>query len=273
MKLLGALLGVFLPTVALAATLDVPSPGDRLSGLGVIHGWKCNPQQITVAIDGSDPIPALAPYPRADTGGACGNAGWNGFFTFVNWGVFGDGAHTITAADNGVPFATHTFTVTTLGEEFVTGVAKRATIEDFPAPGESVELEWNQSTQHFEIVTGPSSPSVSPSVYGFCEGDFQCPAEAENSNGYASEVWCSREENCVHSVVQLFCGEIPSSSSPISWYVLEWISTSEWSPSHAEEDEAACREVCTHEDPRARADYCYPDFAAETGLPPWAPHE
>ena len=66
-------------------------------------------------------------------------------FTFVNWGIFGDGSHTITASDNGVPFATHTFTVTTLGEEFVTGVAKRATIEDFPGTwgerGAGVESE------------------------------------------------------------------------------------------------------------------------------------
>lgn len=265
-----ALLGLWLPAVTLAATLDVPSPGDRLSGLGVIHGWKCNPQHITVSIDGSAPIPALAPYPRADTGGACGNAGWNGFFTFVNWGVFGDGPHTITAADNGVPFATHTFTVTTLGEEFVTGVEKRATIEDFPAPGESVELEWNQSTQHFEIVTGPSSPSVSPGVYGLCFADFQCPAEAENSHGYISDSWCSREENCVRSVVQLACGEIPSASSPISWYSLEWIPTSAW-PEYEEENNRLCTEACTHEDPRARVNGCYPDFAAETGLPPWAP--
>ena len=271
MKILGALFGVLLPTVTLAATLDVPSPGDRLSGLGVIHGWKCNPQNITVSIDGSAPIPALAPYPRSDTGEACGNAGWNGFFTFVNWGIFGDGAHTITAADNGVPFATHTFTVTTLGEEFVTGVEKRATIADFPTPGESMELEWNQSTQHFELVPGPSPAGV----YGFCDADFQCPAEAENAHGYVSQVWCSREENCVRSVVQRFCGAIPPSSSPISWYTLEWDPMSAWSDSPAEEaeNEAACIGACTHENPKIRANECYPDFAAETGLPPWAPFE
>ena len=269
MKLLGVLLGVLLPTVTLAATLDVPSPGDRLSGLGVIHGWKCNPQQITVSIDGSDPIPALAPYPRADTGGACGNAGWNGFFTIVNWGIFGDGAHTITASDNGVPFATHTFTVTTLGEEFVTGVEKRATIADFPAPGQSVELEWNQSTQHFELVPGPASAGV----YGYCFASFQCPAESDNSNSAVSTSWCSQEANCVESVVQRFCGEIPASSAPVSWSYVQWISLAEWSPEHAEENAELCRDACTAEDHRGRAYYCYPDYAAETGLPPWAPSE
>ena len=140
------------PALTDAASLDVPRPGDRLSGIGIIHGWKCDPQHISISIDGGDPLPALSPYPRADTGAACSNAGWNGFFTFVNWGIFGDGTHTITTFDRGVPFATQTFTVTTLGEEFVTGVERRATIEDFPAPGENVVLEWNQSTQHFEIV-------------------------------------------------------------------------------------------------------------------------
>ena len=140
------------PTVTLAATLDVPREGDRLSGIGVIHGWKCYPQDITVSIDGGNPIPARAPYPRADTGGHCDNAGWNGFFTVVNWGVFGDGLHTVTAFENGVPFARRTVTVTTLGEEFVTGIEKRVIIPDFPAPGEQVEVEWNTGTQHFEIL-------------------------------------------------------------------------------------------------------------------------
>ena len=215
MTRLVALLFAVLPRVALAATLDVPSHGDRLSGIGVIHGWKCDPQNITVSVAGSAPIPALSPYPRADTGGVCGNAGWNGFFTFVNWAIFGDGPHTIIAFDNDIPFASRTFTVTTLGEEFVTGVAKRATIADFPAPGESVELEWNQSTQHFEIVGNTATPpgedeepdptSPTASVYGSCYADFECPEGSENPN-LMSQVWCSREETCVESVVQAWCG-------------------------------------------------------------------
>ena len=280
MTLLVVLLFALLPTVAPAAILDVPSQGDRLSGIGVIHGWKCDPQNITVSVDGSAPIPALAPYPRADTGGACGNAGWNGFFTFVNWAIFGDGPHTITASDNGFPFATRTFTVTTLGEEFVTGVAKRATIEDFPAPGESVELEWNQSTQHFEIVgntaTPPEEEEPAPilpttSVYGGCYAGFECPEGSENPN-LMSQVWCSREATCVESVVQAWCGEITPGSPPVIWYQLEWVPNSA-SPEYAEENERLCTESCTHENPRVRAGNCYPDFAADTGLPPWGPFE
>lgn len=277
-----ALLFALLPTVAPAATLDVPSQGDRLSGIGVIHGWKCDPQHITVSVDGSAPIPALAPYPRADTGEVCGNAGWNGFFTFVNWAIFGDGPHTITASDNGFPFATRTFTVTTLGEEFVTGVEKRATIDDFPAPGESVELEWNQSTQHFEIVGNtatepgedeePDEPVPTASVYGICFAGFKCPEGSENSNALVSQNWCSREETCVESAVQAWCGDIPPTSPPVTWYQLEWIPTSAW-PDVAEENEAICTEACTHEDAGVRSNNCYPDFAADTGLPPWGPFE
>ena len=28
-------------SLAYAASLDVPSNGDTLSGIGIIHGWKC----------------------------------------------------------------------------------------------------------------------------------------------------------------------------------------------------------------------------------------
>ncbi len=57
------------------------------------------------------------------------------------------------AHDNGVEFARSTFTVTTTGEDFLTGANARSTVEDFPSPGEMTVLEWNQSTQHFEMIS------------------------------------------------------------------------------------------------------------------------
>ena len=56
------------------------------------------------------------------------------------------------AYDDGVEFARNTFTVTTPGDDFLERVSKEVTVEDFPHPGDTTVLEWNQGTQHFEIV-------------------------------------------------------------------------------------------------------------------------
>ena len=145
-----------------AASLDVPSNGDRLSGIGIIHGWKCTQEgEITIAFNDGAPIPASSGAPRGDTRAACRNEGNNGFYTFWNWALLGDGEHTAIAYDNGVEFARSTFTVTTTGEEFLTGAHAQVLVEDFPSPGETTVLEWNQSTQHFEMVnsTQPDVPA------------------------------------------------------------------------------------------------------------------
>ena len=69
-----------------------------------------------------------------------------------NWGNLSDGEHIAIAYDDGVEFARSTFTVTTPGTDFLRGVSKRVTVDDFPHPGDTTVLEWNQGTQHFEIV-------------------------------------------------------------------------------------------------------------------------
>ena len=141
------------PALTHAASLDVPSNGDRLSGIGILHGWKCTAEgEITVAFNDGTPIPATYGSPRGDTSAACGNEGNNGFYTFWNWAILGDGEHTAVAYDDGVEFARSTFTVTTTGEEFLVGAHAQVLVEDFPSSGETTMLEWNQSTQHFEMV-------------------------------------------------------------------------------------------------------------------------
>ena len=42
--------------------------------------------------------------------------------------------------------------VTTLGEEFVRDVTGECVVEDFPVPGETVTLEWQQNSQNFVIT-------------------------------------------------------------------------------------------------------------------------
>ena len=142
-------------SLAYAASLDVPSNGDTLSGIGIIHGWKCEAEgAITIRFDAGSPIPATYGFPRGDTSPTCGgDDGDNGFYAFFNWAILGDGEHTAVAYDDGVPFAQATFTVVTTGEEFLSGVEAQCTIPDFPAPGEEARFVWNESTQHLELAT------------------------------------------------------------------------------------------------------------------------
>ena len=50
--------------------------------------------------------------------------------------------------------------MTTTGEEFLVGAPNtRVTVEDFPSPGETTLLEWNQSTQHSRWCRMRSRPA------------------------------------------------------------------------------------------------------------------
>ena len=149
-----------------AAILEIPSNGETLSGIGVISGWKCEAAgDISVRLNDGDPIPATYGLPRADTSTTCDDDGNNGFFSYTNWGNLGDGEHTAIVYDNGVEFGRSTFTVVTTGEAFLVGASKRVTVKDFPEPGETTILEWNQSTQHFEMV---AVMSQAPADLGMC---------------------------------------------------------------------------------------------------------
>ncbi|MCE2484121.1 MAG: serine hydrolase [Desulfurellaceae bacterium] len=166
-------LGLVLLSPALThaqSALDIPGNGDTLSGIGVISGWKCEAQgDITISLDAGVPIPATYGFPRGDTASVCGDDGHNGFFSFFNWAILGDGAHTAVAYDNGVEFARSTFTVVTTGEEFVVGARARVRVPDFPSPGEITWFAWNQSTQHLEMAA-VQTRSVDQSIVKYLTG-------------------------------------------------------------------------------------------------------
>ena len=146
---------VLLPSLAHAATLGIPGDGTKLSGIGVISGWKCEAEgDLTIVFnDDGKHIPLLYGTERTDVlnAGACDSADV-GFVAIWNWGDLSDGEHTAVAYDNGVEFARSTFTVTTPGTDFLRGASKQVTVDDFPNPGDTTVLEWNEGTQHFEIV-------------------------------------------------------------------------------------------------------------------------
>ena len=184
-------------SLAYAASLDVPSNGDTLSGIGIIHGWKCETEgAITIRFDAESSIPATYGFPRGDTSQTCGgDDGNNGFYAFYNWAILGDGEHTAVAYDDGVPFARATFTVVTTGEEFLSGVEAQCTIPDFPAPGEEADVIWNQSTQHLELASvrgsGTPSPLVQSKLY-WVGGD---KVQRANLDGSQVELLVSQAES------------------------------------------------------------------------------
>ena len=100
------------------------------------------------------PIPLAYRNERPDTAGVCGDTN-NGFVAIWNWANLGDGTYTAVVDDNGVEFGRSTFTVTTLGEAFITGARGECTIDDFPSPGESARFAWNQATQGLVLVPEP----------------------------------------------------------------------------------------------------------------------
>ena len=144
---LGLLALVLTATPGWSATLENPARGAVVSGLGFISGWKCNASRITVRIDNGATIPVAIHQPRADTRSACGGATNNGFIAQMNWMLLGDGSHQIAAYDNGVKFASATFTVVTTGVEFLKGATGSGTAT--LSNGQRASLAWSEATQSF----------------------------------------------------------------------------------------------------------------------------
>lgn len=147
-------LAVLVAAPAWAAVLDIPADGSVVSGIGLVSGWKCGAGRVTVTIDGDSHLAVSVRQERAGlpTAGQCGAAVHHGFVMAVNWALLGDGEHVVVAYDDGVEFARSTFIVGTTGEPFLEGVIRRTVVDDFPEPGQRTLLQWNESTQHFEIA-------------------------------------------------------------------------------------------------------------------------
>ena len=136
--------------------LENPSPDSFQSGIGVISGWVCSANRILVDIrrNGSQ-VAFLEPAygtERLDTLDVCGDTN-NRFGILFNWNRLGDGTYTIHVEVDGyrAKTRTSTFTVTTLDGEFPRGLSGRYLVKDFPYPGDSVVIGWDESLQNFTI--------------------------------------------------------------------------------------------------------------------------
>ncbi len=130
--------------------LENPSANSFQSGIGVISGWVCAADEVMITI--GDLAPQMAGYgtERLDTLAVCGDTD-NGFGLLFNWNLLGDGEHEVIATVDGTELARTTVRVTTLGEEFVRDAVGECTVADFPHPGATVTLTWQESRQNFVI--------------------------------------------------------------------------------------------------------------------------
>ena len=137
--------------------LENPGTDSFQSGVGVLSGWVCEAETVELVIDDTEYHAAAYGTDRADTQGDCGDTD-NGFGLLFNWSRLSDGTHTVVALVDEVELGRATVTVTTLGEEFVKGVAGSCAVPDFPMAGETVTLVWQESKQSFVIASG-AAPS------------------------------------------------------------------------------------------------------------------
>ena len=141
-----------------AGYLENPGANSFQSGIGVLSGWVCEAGVVEIELNG---VPQEAAYgtERLDTAGVCGNTD-NGFGLLFNWNLLGEGEHKVVAFVDGIELDRATVTVTTLGMEFVRDVTGTCEAEDFPTLGETVTLEWQQTSQNFVIAEGAAPAGV-----------------------------------------------------------------------------------------------------------------
>ena len=140
-------------TGASAAVFEIPANNGNASGIGYFSGWKCPPNDdISIVVDGGTPIPVPSRVRRSDTASTCGNDGRNGFISQINFNLFGNGVHTAVVRQGGVQFAQTTFSVTTFGVNFLSGVSGTYVLNGFPSTGATTTVEWVQGQQNFVIV-------------------------------------------------------------------------------------------------------------------------
>src|SRR5262244_2985260 len=157
-----ALIGVFfMPAQGWGqSALENPPSGVPVSSIGFVSGWKCTAGSLTYTIDNGPPAQLAYGISRDDTKGACGHSD-TGFIAEQNWNLVGNGQHTIRVFDNGQQFAEATFTVQTLGHEYLSGLSGQGTIVNFDNQI-NVAVQWQESCQCFVIVDSTAPIRLGP---------------------------------------------------------------------------------------------------------------
>ena len=180
---------IFLTAPAWAATLDVPAQQSTLSGIGVIHGWKCQAGELTVRFNGGPPLPLLYGAQRNDVldAGRCRHANV-GFVSIMNWGELGDGPHTAVVYDDGREFARSTFMVVTPGTAYYTSTSGECLVDDWPDFNQQASFAWDVTTQHMELleVYGAEAPDPIGTTTDLTPFDFLLEEDWRVSQSWTS---------------------------------------------------------------------------------------
>jgi hypothetical protein len=165
-------------SVAAQGNLENPQPNGFESGIGLFSGWHCNAGSIAIIIDDRPPILAAYGTPRPDTVSVCGDDN-NGFGVLVNYNSYGDGLHTVRALADGVEFANTTFTVTTLGQEFIQGLSADDEF-NLVTLARGIKVSWAESKQNFvisEVQPFPVDPETAINAFAKTwSGNWVSPA-------------------------------------------------------------------------------------------------
>ncbi|MCK5922255.1 MAG: hypothetical protein KAG66_15025, partial [Methylococcales bacterium] len=142
--------------------LETPSAGSDESGIGLIGGWVCDAENVSILIDGFPSFDAIYGGPRGDTRSECGDDA-NGFGLVMNWGLLGDGQHSLRVFADGVQFGSATFNIKTFGVPFFRHGPANFTLSGFPDATKDTIISWSQAHQKF-ITSGIISTSGAPVV-------------------------------------------------------------------------------------------------------------
>lgn len=147
----------------LAYSQESPASGDSLSGIGLIRGWACFESPLTVgtlqySIDDKDLISIPYGSLRADTAEVCNGNQHTGYGAVVNWGSFKKGEHTFKLYINGTLVETNKFNTTGTGVEFIRGLTREFTLENFPESGKVSSVAWSEALQNFVITDTSDMP-------------------------------------------------------------------------------------------------------------------
>jgi len=135
----------------LTANPEVPAEGSIQSGIGLIQGWACDAKIIEIQIDNAEKLPVAYGTSRKDTHSVCGDDN-NGYGMVIAWGLLAKGAHRLKTFVDGIEISEVEFEVAGLDTAFVSGLSGTYLVQDFPAPDESVTLQWRESAQNFIII-------------------------------------------------------------------------------------------------------------------------
>lgn len=131
-------------------TLENPGHQTFASGIGVVSGWVCSAQNIVVQI-GQTRYRAVYGSDRPDTRSVCGDTN-NGFVILFNYNRLRDGTHVARLVVDGRQLGNPVeFKVTTFGTEFLRGADAAYALDNFPRPGVTPIIVWEQGRQNFVI--------------------------------------------------------------------------------------------------------------------------